>query len=76
MEDAKNDMDKFRNEFEELVKKFKIEKYVLVYDDPTSEEEKLSVLYKPQDIMEITRLLKNTHSQFLRQVMINVGEVN
>jgi len=67
-------LNEFRDRFEKLVEEFNIEKYVFIYDNPHIEEEKLAVLYRPQDIMEITRTLKTTHTQFLRQVMINVGE--
>lgn len=64
----------FIDEFEELVKKHKIEKYVAVFN--IGDDNKPVVVYKPNNLNEITRVLKITHSQFLNKVMAEIGELN
>ena len=61
----------FIDDFEKLAEKHKIEKYVLI----TNVGESPILLYRPNNIMEITRVLKATHSKFLQQVMNEIGEI-
>lgn len=67
---AQDNIQKFTEEFEELVKKFSIDKYILVLNIDNRD----IVLYRPEDLMEITRILKLTHNNFLSQVMQRIGE--
>lgn len=64
----------FLNEFEELVKKHKVEKYIAVFN--VGDENKPLVVHRPNDLNEITRVLKMTHAQFFNRVMQSIGETN
>ena len=63
----------FTDKFESLVQEYGIESYVAVFKNKSEDSQQL-VLYRPQDLMAATKILKITHAQFVEQVMINIGE--
>lgn len=72
--DNKRDpMQDFIDDFEKLMKKHKIEKYLTIIN---SDENQPILLYRPNDIIEITRVLKVTHNRFFNELMRQVGEIN
>lgn len=59
----------FIGEFEKLMEKYKIEEYVFNCSINSG-----IILYKPDNIMEITKKLKIIHQQFFGRVMESCGE--
>lgn len=62
----------FIDEFEVLMKKHNISKYVTyvnIGDEPV-------ILHRPNDLVEITRVLKMAHSQFYHRLMVEIGEAS
>ena len=64
-----NDTESLAQDIEKVLEKYDVKSYVIIAD-------KLGpvVLYKPDDIMEITRILKSIHEQFRHKVLQSIGE--
>lgn len=60
----------FADKFKNLAKEYGINKYVFVIQD----NEDLLTLSEPNDIITTTRMLKIAHSNFYRQILMQIGE--
>lgn len=59
-------------DIEDVLKNNNIQEYIVLYKD--NEDQKMNILYRPDDIVSMTRILKDTHRQFFNELMSRIGE--